>query len=246
MVRNAQRRLDCGQPAGYLNGDEPMSARKAVKLCVDLTMLALLPMLMAYSMIGEAAHEWLGLAMVACFIVHQLLNLKWYRALGKGRYTPVRAVSTVLNLLLVLVLLTQGISGILMSRYAIPISGVGGMSATRTFHLLGSHWGFVLISLHLGFHAGQSKRKPRNSLWIWLLRLLALMIAVWGVCVFAGRHMADYLFLKSQFVFYDFNVPRTVHIAETYAMLGLFCCIGYYGRMALYTMTMRTRRGEKL
>lgn len=214
-------------------------------------MIVLLPMLMAYSLIGEAAHEWLGLTMTACFIVHQVLNLKWYCSLTRSHYTLARTAGTVLNFLLLFILLAQGISGILMSRYAIPISGSGGMSTVRTLHLLGSQWGFVLLSVHLGFHwnvvTGAIRRKwnAHHVALTWLMRILALAVAVWGIYVFLSRQMVEYLFLRSQFVFFDFSTSRAVYVAETCAVMGLFCCSGYYLQKALHTMPMRLKRSNK-
>ena len=37
-------------------------------------MIILLPLLMAYSLIGETAHEWLGLFMFLLFILHHSMN----------------------------------------------------------------------------------------------------------------------------------------------------------------------------
>ena len=45
------------------------------------------------------------------------------------------------------------LSGIVLSCHALtflPISG--GQSWARTLHLLCAYWGFVVLSLHLGFH----------------------------------------------------------------------------------------------
>lgn len=49
-------------------------------------MTVLLPMLMAYSLIGEMLHEIIGRAIFVLFIVHHILNRKWYGALFKGKY----------------------------------------------------------------------------------------------------------------------------------------------------------------
>ncbi len=38
-----------------------MKAKKIIKIIIDTAMLILLPLLMAYSLIGETAHEWLGI-----------------------------------------------------------------------------------------------------------------------------------------------------------------------------------------
>lgn len=63
-------------------------------------MAALLPILMAYSLIGEAAHEWLGSAMLVLFAVHHVLNFRWFKAIPRRKYTPARVFGTAVDLLL--------------------------------------------------------------------------------------------------------------------------------------------------
>ena len=59
----------------------------AVKICIDIGMIAGLLFLMAYELIGQAAHEWLGIGMFVLFIAHHILNRRWWGRLAKGRYT---------------------------------------------------------------------------------------------------------------------------------------------------------------
>ena len=61
-----------------------MSAKRNIKMATDLVMTMLLPVLMAYSLVGEAIHEWLGIVMFLLFIVHQALNRQWYKNLFRG------------------------------------------------------------------------------------------------------------------------------------------------------------------
>ena len=58
-------------------------------------MIIVLPLLMAFELIGRATHEWLGVSMLLLVIVHQGLNWKWYRNLLHGKYTAMRAVTLV-------------------------------------------------------------------------------------------------------------------------------------------------------
>ena len=58
-----------------------MSAKRNIRMAADIAMTILLPILMAYSLVGEAVHEWLGIVMFLLFIVHQALNRHWYKIL---------------------------------------------------------------------------------------------------------------------------------------------------------------------
>ena len=70
------------------------------KWITDLAMAVLLLLLMAYSLVGEVLHEWMGIAMLALFVLHHIWNRVWYKSIGRGRPSPYRAVQTALNLLL--------------------------------------------------------------------------------------------------------------------------------------------------
>lgn len=56
-----------------------MPTKQKIKCIVDLGMTVLLLLLMAYTLVGEAAHEWLGMAMLVLFLLHHALNFKWLK-----------------------------------------------------------------------------------------------------------------------------------------------------------------------
>ena len=98
-----------------------MQARqKNLRRIVDIGMTVLLLLQMAYQVLGEAAHEWLGMAMTALVIVHQMLNRRWYGAMLKGRYTGYRVASACVNVLLLISFALTAFCGMAMSNYAVP------------------------------------------------------------------------------------------------------------------------------
>lgn len=123
------------------------------KQIVDGVMFALLLNQMAYVLTGQKVHEWTGTVMVLLVICHNLLNRRWYGAIGKGTYHSRRLIGTILNVLLIVIMLGLFISGIVMSRYAfdfIPIRG--GRALARRVHIFSAYWGFVLMTVHIGVH----------------------------------------------------------------------------------------------
>ena len=117
--------------------DESMKLKAAVKMAVDILMTGVLLFLMGYQFWGDAAHEWAGAGMFVLFILHHILNRGWYRALLKGKYSPARIFQLAIDLLLLLNMIGQMISGIILSRHVfafLPISG--GMSFARLLHML--------------------------------------------------------------------------------------------------------------
>ena len=202
-----------------------MKAKKIIKIIIDTAMLILLPLLMAYSFIGETAHEWFGLAMFLLFILHHIMNPAWLKTLFKGRYTPLRIYLTGINVLLLIVMVLQPVSGIMMSKHIFQFSGVGGMSFARTVHLFLSHWGFVLMSVHVGNHAGTHRAGKKKGVAV-LLWTVSIVVSVYGAYAFVTCDMASYLILKNQFVFFDFGQSRLQFMADYASMMCLFACIG--------------------
>lgn len=212
-----------------------MKSKRNIKISIDLLMTAVLLLLMAYSLVGEALHEWLGIGMFVLFILHHVLNSAWSRNLFKGKYTPFRILQTVLVVLALGSMLGSMVSGIVLSRHALAFLPItGGQSWARTLHMLSAYWGFTFISLHLGLHwnimMGMAKRmwgKP-STVRSWIVRSIGFLIAGYGVYAFIRREIGSYMFLKNQFVFFDFNKPLILFLIDYIAVMGLFVFIGHY------------------
>ena len=142
-----------------------MNPTMKYKLAVDAAMTVALLLLMAYGLVGEAAHEWLGTGMFALFLAHHVLNRKWLLAVGKGKYTPLRIIQTALVGVILLCMLGSMVSGILLSRYVFTfLPKHGGYEAAQKTHILCAYWGFVCMSLHLGFHWSMMLAMARKHL----------------------------------------------------------------------------------
>ena len=79
-----------------------MKSKNTVKRVLDVALTVTLLLLMAFQVTEQLAHEWLGITMVVLTVVHQVLNRKFYAAIFKGRYSPLRVFQLIVNLLLVL------------------------------------------------------------------------------------------------------------------------------------------------
>lgn len=75
--------------------------QKRIRLIIDIGMTLLLPLLMAYSLIGELFHEIIGTLIFLLFIIHHVMNRKWFGALVNGKYSADRIFRTVINILLI-------------------------------------------------------------------------------------------------------------------------------------------------
>ena len=193
-------------------------------------MTAALPVLMAYSLVGETLHEIVGSAMLVIFITHHILNRKSTAAMFKGRQTPARIVNTALNIILFAVMILLPVSGIVMSKHLYTFLPTDGLSAiARTAHLLLSYWGFTLLSFHLGLHADiwLNRLKKKKAAFV-IFSVIITLIAAFGVYAFIANRLYEYMFLQTQFVFFDFDKPLILTFGEYLSMIVLFAWIGYW------------------
>ena len=209
--------------------------KKKLRIVIDIGMVLLLPLLMAYSLVGEAAHEYLGIGMFVLFAAHHSLNAAWWKRLHRGGYTPLRVLGTAVNLALAMIMLALPISGMILSRHVFRFLHFNGASTARTVHLLASYWGLVLMSVHAGMHgsmiSGMLRKKfnirQTSTAGTWVLRLIAVLLAVCGIYAFVKHKISSYLFLRTQFVFIDFSQPVVLVLLDYLAIIALFAIVGY-------------------
>lgn len=217
-----------------------MQPKMVGKIIVDLGMTILLMLLMAFELIGRTAHEWIGAGMFVLFIVHHILNRKWSGNLFHGKYSSYRSLQTVSAVLVFFAMLGSMVSAVLISREVfafLPISG--GRSFGRTLHMLCAYWGFLFLSFHLGIHwnmilgmAGKLCGKP-SKLRARLICTAGILIAIYGVYALIRRDILSYLFLQTQFVFFDFEEPLIFFFLDYLAVMGLFVFAGHYAGKAV-------------
>ncbi len=211
-----------------------MKPKQILKIITDVFMTAVLLLLMAYSLIGEAAHEWLGVGIFLLFVLHHILNIKWYGNLFRGKYPPIRVFGTVLTVLVLLSMAGSMISGILLSRYVFRLDVHRFSAALRTVHMLSAYWGFMFMSLHLGLHWGgimgmaRKLTKKPSKFRTWTLRGMAALVAAYGAYAFVKRDFGNYMLLRYHFVFFDLEEPVWLFLIDYIAVMGLFVCAGYY------------------
>ena len=169
---------------------------------VDLAMTAALLLMMSYSLVGERAHEWIGMGMFTLVIVHNILNRFWWRSQTRNlRFkTPYGMMQKIVICLLVLCMLGSMMSSIYISRYvfrSVFSSGRNTVFADR-IHLFCAYWGFALMGVHLGMHArtilGIRKMKSGSER---MRTVVFAMAAVYGAVASARRRFWAYFFLQN-------------------------------------------------
>ena len=87
---------------------------------------------------------------------------------------------------------------------------------------LGVHWGMII-----GIFRRLLKGKKLPVL-MWIIRVIAAAIAVYGAVCFIKADIFSYMFLKNEFAFFDFEKNAVSVFAEYIAMMALWVFIGHF------------------
>ncbi|WP_158539631.1 flavodoxin [Gordonibacter sp. 28C] len=186
---------------------------------------------MCYPFTGDTLHLWIGIAFAALAIAHIVLNRSWFAQLARGRWFVLRIVRAAAVFLGLAALVAVPASGILMSPIGLAaLPEIAGMSTIRLIHLAGTYAAFVLFSLHLGLNIARLRKpsasgKTRPAVRIAACALVAID-AAYGAFAFGKHGIVDYLTLRSQFAFWDYNAPIALFAFDYASMMVLFAALG--------------------
>ncbi len=203
--------------------------KQNIRVIIDVAMALALPVLMAYSLVGEELHEVIGSVMLILFIIHHILNRRWFLTLNKGKYNRQRIFHTVTDAVLLVLMILQPLSGILMSKYLYTFINVDGVAATvRIIHLVCAYWCFAIMSIHAGTHLMVplkllEKKSPKAKP---LLLISLAAVSLYGVYAFVRRGFIDYMFMKTVFAFFDYSESVLLFLADYLAVMILFMTTG--------------------
>lgn len=213
-----------------------------LKLIIDLSMLILMFASMAYVLIGEEIHEWIGVVLVLLFIGHNIINHKWYMSIFRGKYTAIRIFQTIINIMMVLSIIGLMTSGIILSGYVFKFPTIPRITSfARILHMLSAYWGFTFISLHLGLHFRSIIVKIKKVIWTnkhnksieYILRIMAMLIAAYGIHALIKNDILSYMFLQKQFVFFNMEQPKILFFIDYIAIMEMWIWITCHIRVFL-------------
>lgn len=210
-----------------------MRPKKVFRILIDITMTILFLVLMAYHVTGNSLHEWFGVTLFLLFIVHHVLNFKWYKGLFKGKYTASRVLMAAVNLLLFAAMVGMMISGIMLSREVFSFLNLRAGMFGRRLHMVSTAWGFCLMAAHVGFHWGMvvamMKKLPVSGKWAGIIaRVVAALLAFYGVYAFISRQIGERMLLLMEYAFFDYGEPAVFFFADYICILILFAALSYY------------------
>lgn len=208
--------------------------RTKVKIPLDICMTVLFLLQMAYHLIGDTLHEWIGIALFALLSLHNIFDWKWYAGLKKGRYTPARILHLAVNGLLLISCLGMAVSAILLSPKLSALIHMNNAMLGRKLHMFFTSWSFVFVAAHIGLHwsmvTGTIKRrvKKHNVLCRVIVVITALLLSAYGLYAFIARGLPQRMFLRVGYILFDYEESLLSVLTDYIGILCLFACLTYY------------------
>ena len=232
-----------------------MNNNPRMRRLTDILMTLALLFLMGYQLWGETEHEWVGTAMGVLFIVHQWFNRRWYRTLRHGPWSLMRFFHAGVDLLAALAMLALLTSGAVLLPKGHTASHVFSVvrltdyiGTAQIVHLAASHWLYILLALHIGFHGRLfcdqflPKRvraaKPKRT---WAAVFFGTLFALYGATAFVARDFLEVLFLRVHFLFPDGTESVGRFYFDYMAIMVCFAFVAY----GLQRLACRIRLGRR-
>jgi hypothetical protein len=214
-----------------------MTMRLIIRLIIDFVMIILMLFALSYRIIGDVSHEWIGVSLFILFVMHNIINFRWYRQMFKGRYDFRRGLNTAVNLLLLAAMTVLTITGLLHSRTVLAFLHLPGGMGLRQAHTTAAYWGLLLIAVHLGLHWEMIINAMRKMTGITktnfgrivIICAAAVLIVVFGVWGSFDRDMFSKLFQGFSFDYWDPERPAVLFFMFNFSILGMYVFLTYYG-----------------
>ena len=181
-----------------------MKNKKIVKMIIDALMLIIILLEFSKLYTGQLLHEAFGVALLILFIIHNILNINFYKNILKGNYNLLRVIITTTNILFLICMLLTIILGIPISSELFKELKLNGNTTIRKLHTILGYWNLILLSIHLGFHFKiifaklKNKIKDKKNIKN-LFYMVELIIVIFGIKTMRDINLGAYLIGKSSF-----------------------------------------------
>lgn len=205
---------------------------KKFRMILDIVMTLLFIILMGYYITDNTVHEVLGTITFVLFIIHNILNIKWYKSIFKGKHNFQRTFHIVINLLLFIAMLGMMISGIMISSEVFSFLNIKTTMFERNLHMISTAWGFVLMAMHVGLHItslmSKFNAKIKNSTFEYVYYFAIILLIGFGIYSFISFRLWEEIFLLTQFKFFDYEQSAILFYLKYVAILIAFALIIYF------------------
>lgn len=181
-----------------------MKDKKMIKIIVDILMFIIILLEFSKLYTGQLWHEVFGIILFILFVIHNILNISFYKNILRGKYTILRTISTIVNIMFLKCMLLTIILGIPISSEIFKGLNLNENMTIRKLHTVLGYWNIVLLGIHLGFHFKIIFAKLKNMIKDkktikFLFYIIELIIIIFGIKTMVDMNFGAYLLGKSSF-----------------------------------------------
>ena len=204
---------------------------KRFRMILDVVMTLLFIILMGYYATENEVHEILGTITFILFIIHHVLNIKWYKSIFKGKHNFQRTFHIILNLLLLIAMVGMMVSEIMISADVFAFLDIPTTMFGRRLHMLSTSWGFVLMAIHVGLHITalmqKLNSKMKNSTFEYVYYFIIVLLVGLGIYSFVNLRVGEDMFLVNDFKFFDYEQSPLLFYLKYVAVLIAIALVIY-------------------
>ncbi len=189
---------------------------------------------MGYHITENKIHEYLGTITLLLMIIHNILNINWYKSTFKGKYNFQRTMYVIIDFALLVATIGIVVSSIMISANVFSFLNITTTMFGRRMHMLCTSWGFILISAHIGLHLNSMimkiKEKLKNSTFEYVVYFLLSLIVMYGGYSFISNKIWEDMFILNDFKFFEYDKSPVIFYLEYIAMLifAIFIICGIF------------------
>lgn len=215
--------------------------KKRLRIFIDITMTILLTILMGYYITENKIHQILGIFLFVLFIIHNILNIKWYKSILKGKHNFQRSFHIIINLLLLIAMFGMMISSIMLTI------NVSTIVLGRKLHMIFNSWLFILISIHIGLHFNglmtKINKKMKKNTFEYVYYLFIVMISVFGLYSVILSGLWEDMFWLKEYKFFDYEKNCITFYLE-YSSIMFFISITTYSLLLVINKIKNRKEGK--
>ncbi|MCE9857433.1 DUF4405 domain-containing protein [Raoultella planticola] len=194
-------------------------------------MTLLLLVLMGFHLQDEIVHEWAGIIFSLLIMLHLYLNRHRLWSLSAKMPLTMRIINRVINAVTFAVILTAIVSGMMLSRHILlDLPFHNPANWVRKVHMTSVHWGMLILALHIGLHWKMlatffcrilniaDDSRFANVIMPGIFSLIALLGLYWLL----NLNYLDYLLMKVDFSFFDYDESPLLFYLRYLAIIILF------------------------
>ena len=205
--------------------------KRKIKILIDIIMFIIFVYLMSYRAGGGLfLHGVLGCVLFAFFIIHHLLNIRWYFGLNKGKYNFARKSFVAIDFILLAIMILMAISSVMMSGSVFAFSPFIATQFARDLHVSSTAWGFIFMALHLGLHTNSTFKKlariiksTNKKFFLYLYNFLFFIFIALGIFYFIKSELwKSMLMIPKDFVNFNLAIFYIEYSIITLAICQIF------------------------